>query len=173
MPHAHQFDKAQLVASRQAVIEQRHHLVQVLAAQRHHVDLDLDSGSTGLVHAIEHGGQVAATGDAAESVGIQRVEGDIDAPNTGCHQQRQFTRQQLAVGGQADVAQAHLPYRPHEGFQLGADQRLTAGNAQALDTRRFDQVSHASGHGLGRQFILGSHQPLAVRHAIGTRIIAG
>ncbi len=42
-----------------------------------------------------------------------------------------------------DVAQAHLPYRPMKAFPTWADQRLTAGNALALDTRRFDQVSHA------------------------------
>jgi len=171
--HAHQLDKAQLVTTLQAVFEQRHHLIEVLAAQRHHVDLDLDSCSARLVHAIEHGGQVATTGDAAEGVRVQGIERDVDTPNAGIHQQRQFARQQLAVGGQADIAETHATDCAHEGFQLGADQRLATRDAQSVDARRFDQVSHTTGHGLGREFVLGSHQPLAVGHAVGTRVVAG
>ncbi|MNG07535.1 hypothetical protein D3C84_908420 [compost metagenome] len=69
--------------------------------------------------------------------------------------------------------QTHLPDRSHEGFELGTDQRFATGDAQTLDAGRFDQIGHTARHGLGRQFILRSHQPLAVRHAVGTRVIAG
>ena len=44
---------------------------------------------------------------SAEGVGVQGVEGDVDAANAGLHQQWQFARQQLAVGGQADISEAH------------------------------------------------------------------
>jgi hypothetical protein len=66
VPHAHQLDEAQFEAALKAIIEQRHHLIEVLPAQRHHVDLDLHPCRSGLIHAIEHSGQIAATGDAAE-----------------------------------------------------------------------------------------------------------
>ncbi|MNV62453.1 hypothetical protein D3C71_1550010 [compost metagenome] len=148
-------------------------MIEVLSAQRHHVDLDLHAGRTGLAHAVEHGGQVAAPGNTAERTGVESIEGDVEAPDTGVHQQRQFLRQQLAIGGQADVFQAHLPDRRHERLEFRADQRLAAGNAQTLDARRFNQISHAARHGFGRQFILRSHQPLAVGHAVGTGVIAG
>ena len=105
--------------------------------------------------------------------GVQGIEGNVDAPDAGVHQERQLLRQQLPVGGQADVLQPHLPDRGHEGFEFRADQRLATGNAQALDARRFDQVGHSARHGFGRQFILRSHQPLAVGHAVGTGVIAG
>ncbi len=88
--HAHQLDETQLIATFQAVFEQRHHLVQVLPAQRHHIDLDLHSGGPGLLHAVEHGRQVAATGDTAKRGGVQGVEGNVDATDTGIHQQGQF-----------------------------------------------------------------------------------
>ena len=42
-----------------------------------------------------------------------------------------------------------------------------------LDAGSFDQVCHAPRHRLGRQLILRSHQPLAIRHAVGTGVIAG
>ena len=171
--HAHQLDEAQLVATFQAVIEQRHHLIQVLPAQRHHVDLDLQARRFCLVHAIEHGRQVTTTGDAAERTGVEGIEGHVDPAQTGVHQQRQLLRQELTVSGQADVFQAHLADGAHERFEFGADQRLTAGDTQTLNAGSFDQVSDATSHGLGRQFILRSHQPLAVGHAVGTGVIAG
>ncbi|MNL15521.1 hypothetical protein D3C87_1365110 [compost metagenome] len=86
MAHTHQFDEAQFIAALQAVIKQRHHLIEVLTAQRHHVDLDLHAGRAGLLHAVEHRRQIAATGDAAKCTGVEGVEGNVDAPNAGIHQ---------------------------------------------------------------------------------------
>ncbi|MNP11733.1 hypothetical protein D3C76_1039340 [compost metagenome] len=91
--HAHQFDKTQLVATGQAVLEQRHHLIEVLSAQRHHVDLDFHPGRAGLLHAIEHSGQVATTGNTPESIRIKGIEGNVEAADTGRTQQWQFARQ--------------------------------------------------------------------------------
>ena len=171
--HAHQLDEAQFEAALQTVIKQRHDLIEVLPAQRHHVDLDLHPGGGSLIHAIEHAGQIAATGDAAKSRGIESIEGNVDPAQSGIDQQRQFFREELTVGGQTDVVEAHLADGSHERFEFGADQWLAASDAQALDAGRFDQVFDAARHGFGRQFILRSDQPLAVGHAVGTGVIAG
>ncbi len=171
--HAHQFDETQLETSLQAVLQQRQHLIEILSAQRHHVDLDLHPGLTRRFHAGEHRGQVATPGDTTERIGIQGIERDVETTNAALDQQRQLALQQLAIGGQADVVEAELADLAQEGFQARADQRLTTGDTQTLDAGCLDQVSHATRHGVGREFVLCGDQALAVRHAVGARIIAG
>ena len=173
MPHAHKLDKTQLVATLQAILQQRHDLVQVLPAQRHHIDLDLDPGLARPLHAVEHGRQVAATGNAAECFRVEGIQGNVDASDARVQQQRQLARKQLAIGRQADIVQTELTDLTHERFELGADQRLAAGNAQALDACRFDQVSNPAHHRFSRQLILRRHQPFAVGHTVSAGVVAG
>ncbi|MNP52648.1 hypothetical protein D3C76_1470570 [compost metagenome] len=90
----------------QAILEQRQDLIEVLPAQGHHVDLDLHAASAGLAHAVEHSGQVAATGNTTEGVRVEGVEGNVEATDTRRAQQGQLARQQLTIGGQADFIQA-------------------------------------------------------------------
>ena len=173
MAHAHQLDEAQLEAVLQAVVEHRQHLLVVLPAQRHHVDLDLQPGSPRLRQALQHGRQIATTGDALEGDGVEGIQGHVDALEPALQQQRQLAREQLAIAGQADVLQAQATDAAQEVFELGADQRLAAGDAQALDAGRLDQVGHAAHHGLGGQLVLRRHQTLAVRHTVGAGVVAG
>ncbi|MNO85311.1 hypothetical protein D3C76_766820 [compost metagenome] len=171
--HAHQFDEAQFEALLQGVIQQRQHLVEVVPAQRHHVQLDLQPGGLRLGQPLQHRRQVAATGDAAETVGIQGIQGNVQPAYAAFEQQRQLARDQLAVAGQADVRQAETADAVQEGIELGTDQRFAAGDTQPLDTGRLDQIGHGTCHGLGGKFVLGGDQTLAVRHAVGAGVVAG
>ncbi|MNM89512.1 hypothetical protein D3C81_1017440 [compost metagenome] len=171
--HAHQLDEAQLKALLQGVVQQRQHLVEVVPAQRHHVQLDLQPGGLRLGQPLQHRRKVAATGDAAETFSIQGIQGDVQPAYAAFEQQRQLAREQLAVAGQADVRQAEAADTVQEGIELGTDQRFAAGDAQPLDAGRLDQIGHGTRHGLGGKFVLGGDQALAVRHAVGAGVIAG
>ncbi|MNN38020.1 hypothetical protein D3C81_1519940 [compost metagenome] len=170
--HAHEFYEAQLEAALQAVIQQRQYLVEVVPAHWHHVHLDSHAQRSGLLHTRQHTGQVAAPGNAAEGLGVESVEGNIQASDTRRLQLGQLACQQLAIGGQRDIVEVELGHCGQKGIQARADQRLTPCDAQALDTSRFDQVSHAAGQGICREFVLCRHQAFAVGHAVGAGIIA-
>ena len=79
---------------------------------------------------------------------VEGVEGNIQATNTGRLQLRQFALQQLAIGSQRDIVEIKFGHASQKGVQARADQRFTAGDAQALDAGSFDQVGHATGQGV-------------------------
>ena len=152
MPHVHQLDEAQLDAPREAVVQHRQDLVRV-AAHRHHVDLHLEAGIQHPSDARPHGGQVAAAGDGAEGGGVQGVQADVDAAQPGGDDPIGLPRQQLAVGGDADVFQGQR----HEGRQklveLRRHQRLAARDVQLLDAGGLDQQLHSAAHLIGAEFV--------------------
>ncbi len=80
-------------------------LVLVHALERDRIDLDLEARSLRRIDAGEHLVELAPARDGAELVGIERVEGDVDAPHAMARELMSIFRQLRAVGGERQFLQ--------------------------------------------------------------------
>ena len=112
-------------------------LVVVEAAHHHRVQLDRRQAVLlGGADAVEDLADVAAAGDAAEAVGVEGVDADVEAVEPGGGERRGELRQEEGVGRHRDLL--HPRERldgAHELRQVGAHGRLAAGEAELAEAQ--------------------------------------
>ena len=86
-----------------ASLAQRGELVVVDAVQRDRVGLDAQAGRDRGVDAGEHAAELAATGDGAKPIGVERVERDVDAGEARARERRRKLGEHVAVRGHHDL----------------------------------------------------------------------
>ena len=79
------------------------------ALQRDSIDLDGKAGGLGGENAIQSLFNFAPARDSGESIRIQSIKRDIDAPDTGREKLIRIAHQLRAIGGQRQFAQATRP----------------------------------------------------------------
>ena len=130
----------------------------VLAAHDDHVELDRKTGRLGGGNSRLHPAQVAAAGDAGKAFRPQGVEADIQPLHPGLFQIPRHLRQEQAVGGQDQLAQAGESGKPAEkSAEPFAHQRFAAGNPDLFDA----EADRGPGH--QQQLLIAEH--LLVRRA--------
>jgi hypothetical protein len=119
----------------------RPHLVLGHAADADGVDLHrLEAGCLRGEDALDHLVDAVAPRQLPEALRVERVEADIDAPQSRLVQLARLGRQQQAVRGQADVLDAwHGADHLDQPRQAAAQQRLAAGQTDLVDAQgRYD-----------------------------------
>ena len=137
----HVFDEAHLGPARPAELDQVHQFIVVDAADDDSVDLeageDRRRGGDPLEHAIE----LVESRQAAEPFGMQRVEADGQAVQTGVAQRPRLRREQDAVGRHRQVANGGARGEPADQIgQVAAQQRLASGQPHLVDAERGEDV---------------------------------
>ena len=154
--------------------DQRDDLVVVHAAFDDRVELDgREPRRLGGEQAVHDLVEVAAAGDAPEAVGVEAVEADVEAAQTGRLEGRGLVGQRRGVGGQADVAQPVDGGQPrNQVLQTAAGERLAARQPDFFHSQPHEQAGQA-GDFLEREH-LALVQPVVLvqRHAIGAAVVA-
>jgi hypothetical protein len=156
-------------------LEQR---VIVLAALDDRVDLDRQPGALRGVDALEHHAELAAAAvHLAEYLLVEAVEAHGDTPEPCLFERRCVLGQARAVGRDRNVLDtAELGEARNDLDDVAAQQRLSAREAQLLDTEVHEDAGHA--FDLARREPMGARQEfviLAVElggHAIRATIVA-
>ena len=115
----------------------------------------------------EHVRQRVDAGELAEPVAAQGVEAHRDAVKPGALEIGGVIRKQHAVRRQAQIAQPRSARRAADQFrQIAAEQRLAAGEADAIETRFREEIAELTDL-LERQHVR-ARQPdvLVLRHAV-------
>ncbi len=120
------------------------------------------------MNAFHHMAELVPGRDALEHLGAQSVEADVHAVKASRQQGGQLLRQQDAVCGHGDFADAGDGFQPrHQLVYALAHQRLSAGDADGIDAAPGKQ---------GRQtqkLFVGEHGfPLQLFHAVGHTVAA-
>jgi hypothetical protein len=116
---------------------------------------------------LEHLRERVAPRELEEAVCRQGVERDVDAPQPGLGELVDLTGQQVAVGGQREVADV-LEARQHldQAPQLAPHERLAAGQADVVHAHAAQQGHEPRDLLVGQQRVaLQPRQPLG-RHAV-------
>ncbi len=134
----HVFDEPQLEAVLAGKARQRHDLLFGEAANGHRVELDLaEADLLGREDPGQHAVQSFAAGDLLEHLRLERIEADVQPPQAGVLEGLGLLRQQHAVGGQGDVANArHAGELADQPVEAVPHQRLAAGEPQLVDAHR-------------------------------------
>jgi len=110
---------------------------QVLVQRADHDDVELDGREADLEGGVDAGkrvGELAAAGDAFVDVGVERVEADVDALETGVAQVVRELGQQRGVGGQRDGLEAGDGAEASDVIDDAVtDERLAAGETDLTD----------------------------------------
>ena len=111
--------------------------VLVEALERHGVDLDAHAGGLGGVDALQDLREAAPAGDLGELRLVERVEGDVDAPDPGGGEIGSEAFELAAVGGEREFPERARPevprHRPEEGQDALPDEGFAAGDPELLD----------------------------------------
>src|SRR6185437_12360231 len=103
----HELNEADLDAALAAVASDRRNVRLNQIADRDHVQLDRSIAKLlAQLDAIEHTAQVVAARDLPKTFAVERVEMNVDAPQSRIVESFRLLRQQNAVGGQRQVANA-------------------------------------------------------------------
>ena len=175
LAHRHDLDEGQVVALPGTPVEEREQLLLIEAFQRDRVDLDADAGRLRGLDPLHHLREFAPAGDVLKLLRIERVERDVDPPDTAI---RQFLREPLelrAIGGQRQFLQRAAVQMPRhgaeEGQDIAADQRFAPGDAQLFHPQP-DEGRGQAVQFLKRQKILLGQELHMFRHAIGAAEVA-
>ncbi len=148
----HQLDEAHVPWMAQ---RQRGHVLQLIVVQPaggDHVDLDrLQPAVLGCLNALPDPLDRPAAGDSRVALRPQRVQADVDPPQTGGSQPGRLTGEQRAVGGQGDVLNPrdggqHL----HQALQALSDERLASGQPHLADSMRGSRPHHRGNFLIGQ-----------------------
>ena len=141
--------------------------------------LTLKPGLLRRVEPLQHLGEIAPAGDAAELVRVEGIEGDVDPPHAAGGEVPRVAGELRAVGGDGELVEGARIEMAREGAEQGHDvpphQGLAAGDAQLAhalrDEGRADPVELLEGQkvALGQEgHVLGhaidAAEVAAVRH---------
>ena len=136
LSHRHGLDQGDLVTLAVRPGDHGGQLGAVVAGERHGVDLHLQPRRRRRLNASQHLGEVAAPSEGLEEVGLQRVEGDVDALDAEPCQLARELFQPRAIGGEGQLFQcAGLQMSRqalHQLHEPAADEGFTAGEAKLL-----------------------------------------
>ena len=152
---------------------QRQHLVLREAAHADRVDLHrLEPGRLRRVDARDDPLEPAAARHLPETVRVERVEADVDAPQPRVPERLRLLGQQQAVRRQADVADAvDLADHAHEHGQVAAHERLTARQPNLVHAQRGRHRDEV-GDLLEAEQLAPIEKCHLLRHAIGAAEVA-
>ena len=145
------------------------------ALQRHGIELDLQAGGECGIDTLHHLGKVAPARDGVEFFGIQRVEGDIDAPDAAIGQLAGIFCKLGAVGRQRQLfkraALEMARQLAHQVHDVLAHQRLAAGQPQFLHAL-FDEDGAEPVQLFQRQEVLLGQEGHVLGHAVDAAEVA-
>src|SRR6266404_5191694 len=99
-------------------------------------------------------GERFSTSDVFESGGIERIEADVDATETGGDQAVAAFGEEVAVGGHGEIFDAESMKTRDVVFDAVADERLTAGDANFANAEVQEDASEAVELGPGKNFVV-------------------
>src|SRR5216683_846523 len=151
----HKFDKAHDDAGFAGVQSKGFYFVVVQAADQDGVHLGgRQARFLGDIDTVHHGGKGLGSGDAFEFGGIERIEADIDAAETGGQEPVAPFGKQVAVGGHGEVLDAEGMEARDVVLDAFADERLAAGDADFTDAQAEKNPSKTVELGPGENFVV-------------------
>ena len=143
--------------------------------ERNRIDLDLEPGRLRGIDPGQDLVQLAPARDGAELVGIERVEGDIDAPHAMVGELARVFRQLRAIGGERELVERAgrkmARQRRQQRHDPAPHQRLSAGQAQLAHAARNEGAAQPV-ELLQREQIGLRQERHVLRHAIDAAEIA-
>lgn len=171
----HLLDETQLVVVLDGPGEEVRGLVVVQAGHQDRVDLDrCQARVTGGLQTLQDVLVTVAAGEGLEDVGAQGVQGDVHPVQARRLQGRRRALEADAVGGQGHLRAGGESSHPlHDADQAGAQQRLTAGEADLRDAQgAHGYVDQADDLVVAEQVGLGQPLQTLLGHAVRAAQIA-
>src|SRR6266403_1481179 len=151
----HEFDKAHDDTTVAGKLREGFDLVVVESAHEDSVHFGgREARFLGGFDAVHDLGERFSTSDVFESGGIERIEADVDATETGGDQAVAAFGEEVAVGGHGEIFDAESMKTRDVVFDAVADERLTAGDANSANAEVQEDASEAVELGPGKNFVV-------------------
>src|SRR6516164_4580045 len=121
-------------------------LALVYVSQCHGVDLDFEPVAGGSVDTTHDLCEVSLAGDGFELVGVEGIDGHVDALDAATGKLVRIAAELTSVGGEGQLVEAiaEMPrQRPHEPHDVAAHERLAAGQTQLAHAARDEGARQA------------------------------
>jgi hypothetical protein len=126
----------------------------------------------GRLQAGQHLVEIVAARDLAEALAVERVEMHVEAPQAGAYKRPASARQQHAVGGERQIADARNGRQtPDQHRQIAPHQRLAAGDAE-LDAQPHGDAREALDLLEAQDLARARRTPRPLRHAVEAADVA-